>query len=136
MEISAGLSLSQKQQLKLSPQLIQSFELMTLPLQELQARIQTRSRRIRHSTYRKAKRFPSTHMQMPSFGPRTQERTTIIAILPAMAPMYSIRTLLRDLSIHPYPTMARAEGTTKRPQTGNSSSSRELYRARRRCRNI
>ncbi|MFA6688237.1 MAG: RNA polymerase factor sigma-54 [Sphaerochaetaceae bacterium] len=41
MEISAGLSLSQKQQLKLSPQLIQSFELMTLPLQELQARIQT-----------------------------------------------------------------------------------------------
>lgn len=41
MEFSTGLSLAQKQQLKLSPQLIQSFELMVLPLQELQARIQT-----------------------------------------------------------------------------------------------
>jgi len=35
------LDLSLKQQLKLSPQLIQSLELMTLPLTELQARIQT-----------------------------------------------------------------------------------------------
>lgn len=41
MDLSTGLSLAQKQQLKLSPQLIQSFELMTLPLQELQAKIQT-----------------------------------------------------------------------------------------------
>lgn len=41
MDISTGLSLAQKQQLKLSPQLIQSFELMALPLQELQAKIQT-----------------------------------------------------------------------------------------------
>lgn len=41
MDFSTGLSLAQKQQLKLSPQLIQSFELMALPLQELQAKIQT-----------------------------------------------------------------------------------------------
>ncbi len=41
MDYSQGLSLTQKQQLKLSPQLIQSFELMALPLVELQARIQT-----------------------------------------------------------------------------------------------
>ena len=39
MEFSPNLSLSQKQQLKLSPQLLQSFELMALPLTELQARI-------------------------------------------------------------------------------------------------
>lgn len=35
------LDLSLKQQLKLSPQMIQSFELMALPLTELQAKIQT-----------------------------------------------------------------------------------------------
>ncbi len=39
MEMSPQLSLSQKQQLKLSPQLLQSFELMALPLTELQQRI-------------------------------------------------------------------------------------------------
>ncbi|AEV29045.1 RNA polymerase sigma-54 factor [Sphaerochaeta pleomorpha str. Grapes] len=39
MNISNSLSLAQKQQLKLSPQLLQSFELMALPLAELQARI-------------------------------------------------------------------------------------------------
>ncbi len=41
MEFSPQLSLSQKQQLKLSPQLLQSFELMALPLTELQQRIKT-----------------------------------------------------------------------------------------------
>ena len=39
MDFSAQLSLSQKQQLKLSPQMLQSFELMTLPLTELQQRV-------------------------------------------------------------------------------------------------
>lgn len=37
--LSPQLILEQKQQLKLSPQLLQSFELMMLPLQELQTRI-------------------------------------------------------------------------------------------------
>ncbi|WP_320128153.1 RNA polymerase factor sigma-54 [uncultured Sphaerochaeta sp.] len=41
MGMSTSLSLSQKQQLKLSPQLLQSFELMTLPLAELQEKIKT-----------------------------------------------------------------------------------------------
>lgn len=41
MEIGAQLSLTQKQQLKLSPQLLQSFELMAMPLTELQERIRT-----------------------------------------------------------------------------------------------
>ncbi|NCC64323.1 MAG: RNA polymerase sigma-54 factor [Spirochaetia bacterium] len=39
MDFSPQLSLAQKQQLKLSPQLLQSFELMALPLTELQQRI-------------------------------------------------------------------------------------------------
>ena len=39
MDFSPQLSLSQKQQLKLSPQLLQSFELMVLPLTELQQKI-------------------------------------------------------------------------------------------------
>ncbi len=39
MDFSTQLSLSQKQQLKLSPQMLQSFELMTLPLTELQQRV-------------------------------------------------------------------------------------------------
>ncbi|HKL57041.1 MAG TPA: RNA polymerase sigma-54 factor, partial [Sphaerochaeta sp.] len=37
--MALSLSLSQKQQLKLSPQLLQSFELMALPLAELQQKI-------------------------------------------------------------------------------------------------
>ncbi len=41
MEFSPHLSLSQKQQLKLSPQLLQSFELMALPLAELQQKIKS-----------------------------------------------------------------------------------------------
>jgi RNA polymerase sigma-54 factor len=41
MTIGNSLSLNQKQQLKLSPQLLQSFELMALPLAELQERIKT-----------------------------------------------------------------------------------------------
>ncbi len=41
MELSPNLSLSQKQQLKLSPQLLQSFELMALPLAELQQKIKS-----------------------------------------------------------------------------------------------
>ncbi len=41
MELSPHLSLSQKQQLKLSPQLLQSFELMALPLAELQQKIKS-----------------------------------------------------------------------------------------------
>ncbi|MFA5698397.1 MAG: RNA polymerase factor sigma-54 [Sphaerochaeta sp.] len=39
MALTPSLTLTQKQQLKLTPQLIQSFELMTLPLAELQQRI-------------------------------------------------------------------------------------------------
>ena len=39
MNFGPSLSLSQKQQLKLSPQLLQSFELMALPLAELQQKI-------------------------------------------------------------------------------------------------
>ncbi|HZJ88208.1 MAG TPA: RNA polymerase factor sigma-54 [Sphaerochaeta sp.] len=39
MDLRPSLDLSQKQQLKLSPQLIQSFELMAMPLVELQQRI-------------------------------------------------------------------------------------------------
>ncbi len=39
MDLRPSLSLTQKQQLKLSPQLIQSFELMAMPLAELQQRI-------------------------------------------------------------------------------------------------
>jgi RNA polymerase sigma-54 factor len=39
MNMNNSLSLAQKQQLKLSPQLLQSFELMALPLTELQERI-------------------------------------------------------------------------------------------------
>lgn len=41
MEFLPHLSLSQKQQLKLSPQLLQSFELMALPLAELQQKIKS-----------------------------------------------------------------------------------------------
>ena len=41
MELAANLSLSQRQQLKLSPQLLQSFELMALPLAELQQKIKS-----------------------------------------------------------------------------------------------
>lgn len=41
MDFSPNLSLSQKQQLKLSPQLLQSFELMALPLAELQQKIKS-----------------------------------------------------------------------------------------------
>lgn len=41
MEFSPNLSLSQKQQLKLSPQLLQTFELMALPLTELQQKIKS-----------------------------------------------------------------------------------------------
>lgn len=41
MDLRANLSLTQKQQLKLSPQLLQSFELMAMPLTELQERIKT-----------------------------------------------------------------------------------------------
>ena len=39
MDLRPSLSVTQKQQLKLSPQLIQSFELMAMPLAELQQRI-------------------------------------------------------------------------------------------------
>lgn len=39
MALTPSLTVTQKQQLKLTPQLIQSFELMTLPLAELQQRI-------------------------------------------------------------------------------------------------
>ena len=39
MDLRPSLSVTQKQQLKLSPQLIQSFELMAMPLSELQQRI-------------------------------------------------------------------------------------------------
>ncbi|MCK9546879.1 MAG: RNA polymerase factor sigma-54 [Sphaerochaeta sp.] len=39
MDIRPNLTLTQKQQLRLSPQLIQSFELMAMPLSELQQRI-------------------------------------------------------------------------------------------------
>ena len=39
MDLRANLTLTQKQQLKLSPQLLQSFELMAMPLAELQERI-------------------------------------------------------------------------------------------------
>ncbi len=41
MDFSPQLSLTQKQQLKLSPQLLQSFELMALPLTELQQKIKS-----------------------------------------------------------------------------------------------
>ena len=41
MNFSPQLSLTQKQQLKLSPQLLQSFELMALPLTELQQKIKS-----------------------------------------------------------------------------------------------
>jgi RNA polymerase sigma-54 factor len=41
MELGTTLRVTQKQQLRLSPQLLQSFELMALPLTELQQRIKT-----------------------------------------------------------------------------------------------
>ena len=41
MDLRANLTLTQKQQLKLSPQLLQSFELMAMPLAELQERIKS-----------------------------------------------------------------------------------------------
>ncbi len=39
--MALSLSMTQKQQLKLSPQMLQSFELMALPLAELQQKIKT-----------------------------------------------------------------------------------------------